>query len=75
MRYLYVLAALGEEIGRSMAEGGVPKDECEAWLLYWEQLLATIATTPPGGLSPVVKRFLGCVKVARFYSRQAGEKS
>lgn len=73
MRYLYVLAVMGEQVAHRMVEQGVPTHEVESWMLYWEQHLADIASAPSGTMADVAAKFVTALKVAAFYGRRVEE--
>jgi hypothetical protein len=72
MRYLYVLSLMGEALAKRMLERGVPNNEAELWLLYWEKTVAGIASASPGTVGQAGSDLMTAIKVSDFYIRKAG---
>jgi len=46
MRYLVILYHLGASLYSDMARNGVPKEDCDLWLIQWEEVMQRGSTAP-----------------------------
>jgi hypothetical protein len=65
MRYLVVLYHLGASLYSDMQKCGVAKEDCDLWLLQWEEVMQRASTAPLLEWSTATYGLLNAVRVTR----------
>jgi len=75
MRYLVILYHLGASLYSDMMKSGVPKEDCDLWLVQWEEVMQRASTAPLLEWSTATYGLLNAVRITRSLINTAAVRS